>query len=209
MGKTLALVTTAFWILAVSGIIGVIGGCTSTPPLAEQAKDSSEVQAADAEIDRFSDGDAQYVGFYNNFLYRATILNAQVRGALLRKQNEFYQWDRDKFSGERDKSDRNAGIETTVFLSFFTPERRNDNLSDVKSIWRVYLEAGDRRYQGKVKKLRTPLAEIIALYPYHTRWNTAYEITFPVPTPAIEAQALKLTITGPLGAKTVSFNAAR
>jgi len=203
MRTTLALVTAAFCILAISG------ACSSTPPLAEPAKNSPEIQAADAEIDRFSDGDAQYVGFYNNFLYRATILNSQVRGALLRKQAEFYQWDRDKLLGEREKSDRGAGIETTIFLSFFTPERRNDNLSDAKSIWRVYLEAGDRRYQGKVKKIRTPLAELIALYPYHTRWNTAYEISFPIPTLAIETQVLKLTITGPLGAKTVSFTAAR
>ncbi len=203
MSKTLVTTIASCLILAVGG------ACSSTPPLAEQAKNSPDVQAADTEIERFSDGDAQYVGFYNNFLYRATILNSNVRSALLRKQNEFYQWDRDKFSGEREKSDRNAGTETTIFLSFFTPERRNDNLSDAKSIWRVYLDAGDRRYQGKVKKLRTPLAELVALYPYHTRWNTAYEVTFPIPTPAIETQALKLTITGPLGVKTVSFAAAR
>lgn len=195
--------------LAVLAFGLLAGACTSEPPLAEQAKNTPEVRAADQDIERFSDGEAQYVGFYNNFLYRATILNSQVRAALLRKENDFYQWDREKFSSEREKSDRAAGLETTVFLSFFTPERRNDNLSDAKSIWRVYLDAGDRRYQGKVKKLRTPLAELIALYPYHTRWNTPYEITFPVPTAAVETQAMKLTITGPLGSKTVNFAAAR
>jgi hypothetical protein len=157
------------------------------------------------QIDHYSDGEAEYSGFYNNFEYRATILNSIVRSTLLQKQNEYYQWDREKYLTEKDKSDKEMSTETTVFLSFFTPDRKNDNLTDQKAIWRVYLEAGGKRYQGKAKRVRTLLAELQALYPYHTRWNTAYNIAFPVSTSLIETQPATLTITGPLGSRTVKF----
>jgi hypothetical protein len=186
-----------------------ITGCTSTPsaPIGPVSAASSASAEITTDIERFSDGEAYYAGLYNNFSYRATILNSAVRTELLRRQNEFYQWDREKFSIERDKSDHDLALETVVFLSFFTPDRKNDNLAEDKSIWRVYLEAGSHRYIGKVKKLKTNLSELQALYPYHSRWNTAYEVTFSIPANAIEGQASRLTITGPLGNKVVNFAA--
>ena len=95
--------------------------------------------------------------------------------------------------------------ETTAFLSFSTPERKNDNLADAKAIWRIILESGGRRYVGKAKRDRRLLAELQALYPYHTRWNTPYLITFPVAMTALETQTIKLTLTGPLGSRILEF----
>lgn len=159
------------------------------------------------QIEKYSDGEANYTGFYNTFEYKATLHNTAIRTAMLQKQNDYYQWDREKFLSEREKSEKEIASETTVFLSFYTPERRNDNLYEAKSIWRIYLDAGGRRYQGKVKRVRSLLAELQALYPYHTRWNSPYTVTFPVPTAAVETQNLTLTVTGPLGSKTVKFPA--
>lgn len=198
-------------ILAILLFQVLIAGCASVPqtntPSEEQGRPITR-KAYEDLIEEFSDGDTQYSGFYNNFEYKATLLNSPVRAALLSRQNEYYQWDREKWLSEKEKSDKEATVETVVFLSFFTPERRNDNLADAKSIWRVYLDAGGRRYEGKVKKLRLLLAELQALYPYHTRWNTPYLVTFPVPTNAIEIQTSTLTVTGPLGSRTVEFPAA-
>lgn len=183
-----------------------LSGCSSAP-VTNAPKDQNSDENDD--IARYSDGEAYYAGLYNTFIYRATLLNAPVRAELLRKLSDFYQWDREKFTAEREKSDREYNQETTVFLSFYTPDRRNDNLSEDKSIWRIYLEVGGHRYLGKAKKLRTSLAELAALYPQHTRWNTPYEVTFPVPTSAVETQASQLTVTGPLGNKIAKFPAVR
>jgi hypothetical protein len=161
------------------------------------------------KIERYSAGDTEYQGFYNNFEYKATILNGPVRDALLKRQAEYFQWDKDKTLSERDKSNQEAATETVLFLSFFTPDRHNDNLADSKTIWRIYLDAGGHRYQGKAKKEKRLLAELEALYPYHTRWNTPYMLSFPVPTNAIETQSSTLTITGPLGSRVVTFPATR
>lgn len=184
-------------------LVIALSGCSSAPIASTAAEEAND------DITRYSDGEAYYAGLYNTFIYRATILNGPVRAELLRKLSDFYQWDREKLTAEREKSDREFSQETTVFLSFYTPDRRNDNLSEDKSIWRVYLDVGGRRYQGKIKKIRTSLAELASLYPYHTRWNTPYDVTFPLPASAVETQASQLTITGPLGNKVVNFPATR
>jgi hypothetical protein len=179
---------------------------SSTSGVNNDASTPESPEAYSMKIEAYSDGEAEYSGFYNNFEYKATLLNTSIRDALIKRQSEYYQWDRDKLATEREKSNQEMATETAIFMSFFTPDRKNDNLADIKSIWRIYLDVGGRRYQGKVKKLRTLLAELQALYPYHTRWNTSYLVQFPVPTTAIESQDSKLTVTGPLGTKMVSFH---
>lgn len=156
-------------------------------------------------IEHFSEGDADYESFYNQFAYRATIINAPVREATLLKEAEYFKWDPEQLATERTKAADKMEKTTEVFLSFFTPERRNDNLTDSKSIWRIYLDVGGKRYQGKAKKTKKQFAELQALFPYHTRWNSPYVIEFALPTSLIEGLPSKLTVTGPLGAKEVDF----
>lgn len=193
-------------VISISGTL--FAGCSSVPqtntPSEEQGRPESS-KDYERLIETFSEGDTKYSGFYNAFEYKATLLNSAVRSALVSRQADYYQWSREKRQTEEENSNRELASETTVFLSFFTPDRKNDNLSDLKSIWRIYLDVGGRRYQGTAKKQRSLLAELQALYPYHTRWNTAYLVSFPVPTLAIETQKAIFTITGPLGSRTIEF----
>lgn len=168
-----------------------------------QSKDNTY----EAKIDRYSAGDREYSGFYNTFEYRATIMNTPIREATLQRQATYFQWDNDKQATERERNNQEMSSRTEIFVSFFTPDRRNDNLTDMKSIWKVYLDAGGQRYEGKAKRSKMLLAELQALFPHHTRWNTAYILEFPVPTTAIETQESVLTITGPLGTRAVTFRA--
>jgi hypothetical protein len=196
------------WTAAFTALL--CGACTTNPftqPRSELSQVSTRTEGTnyDAIIEASSAGDADFAGFYNTFAYKATLQNSPAREALVNKQAEYYQWDEAKTASEREKSRQEMASETDIFLSFFTPERRNDNLADTKSIWRVLLDVGGHRYVGKVKRLRTLLAEQQALYPYHTRWNTPYLVTFPVPTTAIETQPATMTVTGPLGTRTVNF----
>lgn len=158
-------------------------------------------------IELYSAGDTEYSGFYNNFEFKATILNSVVRDVQASKRAEYYQWDAAKASTEREKSLQEMNSNTKVFFAFFTPDRINDNLDDVKSIWKVYLDSGGQRYEGRLKKLRLLLVELQVLYPYHTRWTTPYEVTFDVPTAAIEGQDSTFTVTGPLGTRDVKLRA--
>lgn len=156
-------------------------------------------------IDENSAGDSQFAGLYNTFELKATILNSQVREAVIRRQTEYYQWDSAQQSAEREKALQELNSQTDAFLSFATPDRKNDNLADKKSIWRIFLDVGGRRYVGQAKKDRRLIAELQSQFPYHTRWNTPYLLTFPVSTTAIETQPMKLTVTGPLGTRVLEF----
>ncbi len=207
--------------LALSGfaLIGLLQACSSmdanpndpsvvnaTNPLLTEGPSLLKVPQGHREvIQQNSAGDAQFTGLYNSFELKATILNTAVRAALIKRQSEYYQWDQAQISTEREKALQELNSQTEVFMSFATPDRKNDNLADKKSIWRIFLDAGGRRYVGQVKKDRRLVAELQAQFPYHTRWNTAYILTFPVSTTSIETQIIKLTLTGPLGTRALEY----
>ena len=190
----------------------IVTACSSEPPKSENdsMQDVSGRAAAveyEKVLDKYSAGDTEYNGFYHSFGFHAALLNSEVLEANIRRQARFYMWDKTRTEEERDKLFKAASEGTAVFLSFFTPEKKDDNLSTEKSIWRVLLDVGGKRYVGKIKKLKNNLSEMIALYPFHTRWNTAYYVTFPVSTSQAETQASKLTITGPMGSRNIDFPA--
>lgn len=192
-------------------------GCASSPtensqrvatsPLEAERVETIAVPADHAQvIEKSSSGDSEFSGLYNTFELKATILNSTVRESILKRQSEYYLWEPSQLATEREKATQELSSETGVFLSFSTPERKNDNLADSKTIWRIYLEAGGRRYVGKAKRDRRLIAELQSLFPYHTRWNSPYTITFPVAASALEGQAIRLTVTGPLGTRVLEFH---
>jgi hypothetical protein len=190
-------------------LLMLLGACT-TAKLDEVAPPSQSTQVIvpesyNARVERFSAGETDYAGLYNNFEYKATLENSYIRETLIWKQAHYYEWNDGQKSLAREKSNQEMSSQTKVFLAFFTPSPKNDNLADSKTIWRIYIDAGGHRYEGKVVRIRLLLAELQALYPYMTRWTTPYEITFDVPTAAIESQVSTLTVTGPLGARSVQF----
>lgn len=198
-------VISKFFVLAA---LTISVGCTTSmketaTPAAGTAVDVTKEH--EKKIEAYSAGDTEYSGFYNNFEYKGTLLNTPIREALMSKRAAYYQWDEAKLASEKAKDQQELASTTEVFVSFFTPDRANDNLTDKKSIWKIYLDVGGRRYEGKPIRIRGNLAELQSLYPYHTRWNTPYTFQFQVPTTAVETQSSSLTITGPLGTRSVTF----
>ncbi len=186
-----------------------LSGCATTKMDASApASENTKVDVSrtyEQDIERYSAGDTEYSGFYNNFEFKATILNSHVRSAMLTKRTAYYQWTDAQASSEREKSNQEMSSQTKVFMAFFTPNPKNDNLMDDKTIWRIYLDAGGRRYEGKPKRIRLLLAELQSLYPYMNRWATPYEVTFDVPTAAVESGPSTYTVTGPLGTRSINF----
>ena len=160
-------------------------------------------------IDTFSDGEVEYVGAYNQFKYRATLMNNTIQNAIIDRKSSLYLWDDVKKQQELSSLQADNNTTTKVFLSFFTPARRDDNLSTPKTIWALYLETPQGRYTGVAKRVRTSPTELMTIYPHHNRFTTAYNVEFPVPLSSVEGQPLKLTITGPLGTKSIQFAAVK
>ena len=194
----------------------VIAGCATADEKSNEPGGAVQMAPAGpnptphfAVIDRFSSGESEYEGFQNQFTFRATLLNEPAREALLLREADYFKWSPAQLDEAKARAANEIAEKTEVFMSFYTPDRRNDNMTDSRSIWRVYLDVGGKRYAGTAKKARKELAELQSLFPYHTRWNTPYVVTFPVPTTTAQLEASSFMVTGPLGTKSVLIPAAR
>jgi hypothetical protein len=156
-------------------------------------------------IEAHSAGDVEYVGAYNHFNFRATLMNSTIQNAIIDRKAAIYLWNNVKKQQEMGILQADNASMTKVFISFYTPDRRDDNLASPKSIWALYLETPNGRYTGSAKKVRTSPTELMTLHPNHNRFTTAYNVEFPVALASVEGQKLKLTITGPLGTRSVEF----
>lgn len=148
-----------------------------------------------------------YDGMQETTEFAATLINSEVRDAQLKKQAMVMQWSEAEFNSEKEKKMKEAGSQTEVFISFFSPEKVHEDLARSKTLWKVYLETDGRRYEGKAEKIKLLTSEIQNLFPEHSRFATPYKITFPVALPTVETKKSTLTITGPVGTTSLDFPA--
>lgn len=147
-----------------------------------------------------------YTGFYNAYEFHATLLNTEMSEARVRFQGQYLKWPTEKLNSELEKTLQELNYDTYVFLSFFTPSSKDDNLAKKNSIWSVFMEVGGRRYEGTIVKDTTHVTELKQLYPYHNRWSTPYKIKFRVPVSVVQSSPSKITLSGPLGTAEMAFN---
>lgn len=147
-----------------------------------------------------------YEGFSNILDVRATLLTNEIQMAQLDQKARNFQWSPEQYTTEKQKLQEILAKETQIFISFFVPERKHDDLHKKNSQWKIFLDMDGKRYEGLAKRMKSILAETQSLYPHHTRWGTPYVLQFPVPTSAISAgKEIKLTMTGPVAATVLVF----
>jgi hypothetical protein len=158
-------------------------------------------------IDRFTDRKENYTGLYNTLQIGGTLENSRVMAAELDQNARLYQWDQSKFNTEHNAAEEKLSKETSVFISFFTPEKKEDDLNKSTSMWKIFLDANGRRFEGKAVKIKLQPVEVKSLFEYHNRFSTPYRVTFPIGIRLIEGYPSKLTVTGPVGSATLNFPA--
>lgn len=146
-----------------------------------------------------------YSGFYNTINMSATLLRTEVAVAQLKQQARLYQWDNSKYQEEFSKRKASLQSHSEVFVSLYTPERKHDDLHKNQTLWKIFLDVGGKRYEGKVKKIKLLTTEVQSLYPYYNRFSSPYTVTFPVSTSSLENQEVKFTLTGSVGSAVVAF----
>lgn len=147
-----------------------------------------------------------YDGLYNKLTVQATWLDSDLTLASLSHNARLLQWDEEKYKQEKSTVISHHASTTEFFISFYTPEQKQDNLSSNKSIWKIYLDVDGRRFEGKASKVKLQLTEVQALYPHHNRWSTPYMLSFPIATGLSDNKKATLTLTGPAGVAQLSFN---
>lgn len=186
------------------GLFLMLASCASHQPSTtsgyfKSAEDYEEI------VEKHTDKIRRYSGFYNTLDIEATVLSPAMSYAQVAKQAELLIWDSTRTSDEKARTESRLSRETEVFMSFFTPDRKNNDLIKNNSMWKIFLDVEGRRYEGKINKVKLQLTEIQALYPYHNRFYTPYSVTFPVSMKSIEGKPLKMTITGALASGTLEF----
>mgnify|MGYP000933568202 CR=1 len=146
-----------------------------------------------------------YDGMTNILSYSATLLTSDVAQAQIDHQARMYQLSDSNYQNEKSKFFSEISKQTEVFLSFFVPEKKYDDLAKKSTKWKIFLDVGGQRYEAKVVRMKNQMAELIQYYPNHTRWSTAYKLIFPVSTSITENGSAKLTITGPITSSTIQF----
>ncbi|MBL7556102.1 MAG: hypothetical protein JNM24_09790 [Bdellovibrionaceae bacterium] len=150
-----------------------------------------------------------YSGLYNSIDMTAAVINTEVSEAQVDQMARVFIWDENKYTQEKAAADGKLRKEAEFFVSFFTPERKHDDLNKNKTLWKIFLDVDGKRYEGKTTKIKLLTEELQSIYPFHNRFSTPYSIVFPIPMKNIEkANSLKLTITGPVGTSTVDFGTA-
>lgn len=161
----------------------------------------------ESRTEKYSVNRKIYDGFLQTMEVSATLLNTPVSKAQLDQKARIYQWTNEKYASEKSGLEASLSKETILFFGFFVPERKHDDLHKAKTLWKIFLDAGSKRYEGKAERLKTIVADVQSLYPKHNRFYTPYLIKFPVPISQVEFTKSKVTITGPVGTTTLDFEA--
>lgn len=153
----------------------------------------------------YTRSDSRYSGFYQSYELTGTLLTREVNRLILQKKAVYHQWDAKTLSSEREKSLEKMTNQTSFFFSLYTPERDYNDLNKANSIWRVYLEMGGRRYQGKVTKRNDKPVDLTTLFAYHTRWSVPYQVDFEIPTETAERNPIRISFASSLGTSNFDF----
>lgn len=183
--------------LILSLVSFTIFSCATRLPTPDGIKDISPSEY-EAMVDSKTRKTEVYDGLYNKLTLHATRIDAEMTENLMAYSAKLSQWSFDKYKDEKSKLIVKHSGSTEFFLSFYTPERKHDDLSSRKTSWKIYLDLNGQRYEGQITKIKSLQLDLEALYPHHNRWSTPYLVVFPISTPATDGQPLTLTITGPL-----------
>ena len=179
-------------------------GC-ATKTMNEKGLNVLTEDAYGAVVDKWSDRVEDYSGLNNTITVMATLINSEVAQAQLEHNAHMFQWDQQKMTEETRLSAEKSAKQTEVFVSFYSPERKWDDLYKSKTLWKVFLDVNGQRYEGKVTKIKLITREIQSQYPYHTSYGTPYSIHFPVDMKNVDGKPVRLIFTGAIGAVTLNF----
>jgi hypothetical protein len=158
-----------------------------------------------ATVDKWTDYIEEYNGLNNTVSIKATLLNPEMATAQLDQNARIFQWDHNTFDTEKKKLENNLNQQTEVFVSFFSPERKWDDLHKSKTLWKVFLDVNGQRFEGKATKIKLLPREIQSLYHYHTSFASPYIISFPVSARTVDNKPARLTFTGAIGSASLNF----
>ena len=185
----------------------LLTSCAHRPPPDPQGVEPMGTSAYHKLLRKHTRSTNQYSGFYQTFQADVTMMTSELQNGVLRQKGYYLQWDQKTYLAQREKALQEASAYAKFFMRFYTPNRDHDDLNQSKSIWKIFLQHGSSRFEGKINKINDKLVEIQTIYPNMDRFSSAYEITFNVPMNTIEQSSAKVILTSSLGHAEFDFPA--
>lgn len=182
----------------------LISACATQLPVAAGIKEIS-VSDYQSLVEKKTQKVEVYSGLYNQMTVSATRMDGEMTEAYLSHSARLLQWSAAQHQTEKAKMISQGTEKTEFFVSFYTPERKHNDLSSNKSMWKIYLDINGQRYEGTAKKMKSQLTEIETMYPSHNRWSNPYSVTFPIAAAIADGKPAVMTITGTLASTQLKF----
>lgn len=157
-----------------------LASCSHSPS-PRSSEFSERLKEHKALIELHSKRTESYSGFQNLYHASAVLLKPEINEARLKLDEALQGWNETKQMEKLQELKLDEAKVTRVFLSFFTPDRRQSRLDRPKSLWKFALRIGDQSYPAKVKAVTGMNSEIQGAYPNHSRWSLPYILEFDVP----------------------------
>jgi len=185
-------------------VFAFLVGCASTPQTSVNSDIVPPVDDSSYEslVKKLSQRQQSYSGFYNMYQAHILLVTSEMQDQMLQRRGNFLQWNSNQWRQEKEKAAQEMSSQTRVILSFYSPDFQYDDFSKGNTIWKVYLEAGGQRYEGKATKNLDKLITQQNIIPFHERFNTLYDLKFNVPTTVAETNEIVVVLTSSLGTST-------
>jgi hypothetical protein len=189
----------------ISTLALLLAGCASGVPMRRAPVPGPEV----GEWGLLRDSASRRTSLYDGFVHRAnasaTWFSPRVREAGVRRQAE---WE-GKNQAETEEAvaigRADALLGEEFLISFYTAERRANDLDAPRSIWHLELDDGETRVPALEIIGFTTDATIRQLFPYVDPFEVVYRVRFKWTGAPLEGRPFKLRIAGGLGALVLDF----
>jgi hypothetical protein len=170
--------------LGVSVLLGLLGGCTTTPPTigdpAPQLTDRRSEQAYQESLDRYSDRAEIYDGFDTRLFAGATFQTAAFREARVRRLAEFQSLPPPRVEELLAKERAEEAQYNEFFLGVHLNDPHFEDFSQRHSIWRVVMQTPSVEVEPlSIERIGRANLDMRAMYPYLGVFWVAYRVRFP------------------------------
>lgn len=168
-------------------------------------------------LDRWSRGLKLYEGLESRLYLNATYKGEEFRKAYIRRYAESYALGPERTQALLERELEQGLQYNEFFFTAYTPDERLNDFGKKDSVWQLYLEDGEGGLIRpiSVSRIENSEAVIREFFPYYDLWSRAYAVKFPVYSETgqaiagIDAQALKLVVTGIMGRGELVWRLAR
>ncbi|GEM_PF-2602754 len=188
-----------------------ISNCASTGSSDLQNSQSENNSLSQNDLDYFSElnkwtrFDKSYDGLSNTIDMGVTLLNPVMVKSQIKQKAIIFGWTSEMQNEELKK---NLILDPSIefYLSFYTPDRKSNQLESEKSTWQIFLNHNGKRYLAKVFRIKEDKRTLYKLYPHQTPWHKPYKVTFDLKLKDVQPDSpIEFQISGPLGQSKVQF----